>query len=109
MTQPTEARPAAAKDTRSATEEVRRPVQGEFPEIPGRVIGARACRLPGLDGATCSAVLAVLIDSRLPFRMRDRAVMRIARATAPKPNPPPRANGQHGRSTSFDTWQVFSQ
>jgi hypothetical protein len=109
MSQPTEARPAAAEDTRSATEEVRRRVLAEFPEMPGGVTEARACRLSGLDGATSSTVLAVLIDARLPFRTRDRAVMRIARATAPKPNPRPRANGQHGRSTSFDTWQVFSQ
>jgi hypothetical protein len=43
MTQPTESRHAVAKDTRSATEEVRCRVQGEFLEIPGlRVTEAQA-------------------------------------------------------------------
>ena len=58
MTQPIEARPALAKEPGSVTEDVLRRVQAEFLEMPGlRVTEAQACRLLGLDAATCSALL----------------------------------------------------
>lgn len=94
MTEPTNARGALAKDTRSATEDVLRRVQGEFLEMPGlRVTEAQARRLWGLDAATCSALLGALIDARFLFRTRDGAFMRIDQAAPVKASLPSRAEG----------------
>ena len=72
---------ALAEDTRSATEEIIRRVQGEFLEMPGmRVTEAQARRLRGLDAATCSALLSAPIDAKFLFRTRDGAFMRIEHA-----------------------------
>lgn len=94
MTELREARPALAKQPQSPTDEVLRRVQGEFLEMPGlRVTEAQACRLWGLDAATCSALLGALIDARFLFRTRDGAFMRIEGATAVKASLPSRAKG----------------
>ena len=85
MTQPIEARSAVTKDTRSATEDLRRRVQGEFLEMPGlRVTEVQARRLWGLDAGSCSAVLGAWLDARFLFRTRDGAFMRIEHATSRK-------------------------
>ncbi len=95
MTEPTEARPALAKEPRPVTEEVLRRVQGEFLEMPGlRLTEAQACRLWGLDAAICSALLSALIDASFLFRTRDGAFMRIEHATPAKAGLRSRTKGQ---------------
>ena len=87
MTPLAETRLALAEDTRCATEEIVRRVQGEFLEMPGmRVTEAQARRLWGLDAATCSALLSALIDAKFLFRTRDGAFMRIEHARPVKAN-----------------------
>ena len=94
MPEPTEARPALAKEPRSVTEDVLRRAQGEFVEMPGlRLTEAQACRLWGLDAAMCSALLGVLIEARFLFRTRDGAFMRIEHATPVKAGLPSRTTG----------------
>ena len=94
MTQSTAERPPLAKDTRSATEDLLRRVQGEFLEMPGlRVTEAQGRRLWGLDAATCTALLGVLIDARFLFRTRDGAFMRIEHAAPVKASLPSRPEG----------------
>jgi hypothetical protein len=62
--------------------------------MPGlRLTEAQACRLWGLDAATCSALLSALIDTRFLFRTRDGAFMRIEHATPVKASLPSRATG----------------
>ena len=94
MTEPTEARPALAKEPRSVTEEVLRRVRSEFLEMPGlRLTEAQACRLWGLDAAMCSALVAALIDARFLFRTRDGAFMRIEHAAPVKASLSSRTKG----------------
>lgn len=63
------------------TEEVLRRVQGEFLEMPGlRLTQPQAQRLWGLDAASCTALLSVLVDAKFLFRTRDGAFMRIEHA-----------------------------
>lgn len=61
-----------------ANDEVLRRVRGEFLEMPGlRLTQPQARRLWGLDDASCSALLSVLVDSNFLFRTRDGAFMRV--------------------------------
>jgi hypothetical protein len=64
-----------------ATEEVLRRVQGEFLEMPGlRLTRAQACRMWGLDPASCEALLGALVDAKFLFRTGDGAFMRFDHA-----------------------------
>ena len=63
------------------TEEVLRRVKGEFLEMPGlRLTGAQACRMWGLEPASCDALLGALVDAKFLFRTRDGAFMRFDHA-----------------------------
>ena len=63
------------------TEEVLRRVQGEFLEMPGlRLTEAQACRMWGLDPASCGALLGALVDAKFLLRTRDGAFMRFDHA-----------------------------
>jgi hypothetical protein len=63
-------------------EEVLRRVQGEFMEMPGlRLTEAQACRLWGLDEASCVALLGALVDAKFLFRTTNGAFMRLEQAT----------------------------
>lgn len=74
------------------SDDVLRRVQGEFLEMPGlRLTEAQARRLWGLDAASCSAALGVLVDAKFLFRTRDGAFMRSERATPLKAIPKPRS------------------
>jgi hypothetical protein len=65
-----------------AIDEVLRQVQGEFMEMPGlRLTEAQACRLWGLDEASCCALLGALVDANFLFRTQTGAFMRVERAT----------------------------
>ena len=65
----------------STTEEVLRRVQGEFLEMPGlRLTEAQACRMWGLDQASCDALLGALVDAKFLYRTRDGAFMRFDHA-----------------------------
>ena len=69
---------------READEMLRR-VQGEFIEMPGlRLTEAQARRLWGLDAASCSDLLGVLVEAKFLFRTRDGAFMRVEHATPVK-------------------------
>jgi hypothetical protein len=58
-------------------------IRGEFLEMPGlRLTQPQAQRLWGLDAATCSALIASLLDAGFLFRTRDGAFMRIERSGA---------------------------
>lgn len=66
-------------------DEVLRRVKGEYLEMPGlRLTLAQACRLWGLDAASCTSLLATLVDANFLFRTRDGAFMRVEYATAVK-------------------------
>jgi hypothetical protein len=68
-----------------ATDDVLRRVKGEFLEMPGlRLTVAQACRLWGLDVASCNALLGELIDANFLFRTRDGAFMRVEYAAPAK-------------------------
>jgi hypothetical protein len=70
----------SAKPIRSI-EEVLRRVQGEFLEMPGlRLTEAQACRLWGLDEASCGALLGALCDAKFLFRTTNGAFMRVEQA-----------------------------
>ncbi len=63
------------------TEEVLRRVKGEFLEMPGlRLTRPQACRMWGLDPASCEALLGALVDAKFLFRTRDGAFMRFDHA-----------------------------
>jgi hypothetical protein len=56
-------------------------IRGEFLEMPGlRLTEAQARRLWALDAATCSAMLAELVESGFLYRTRDGAFMRLEHA-----------------------------
>ena len=62
----------------SGTEGLLLRVRGEFAEMPGlRLTEAQACRLWGVDRATCATMLTELIDAKFLFRTRDGAYMRV--------------------------------
>jgi hypothetical protein len=64
-----------------ASENVLRRVQGEFLEMPGlRLTPTQACRLWGLDAASCDALLRTLVDENFLFRTSDGAFMRVEHA-----------------------------
>ncbi|HVH26818.1 MAG TPA: hypothetical protein VM818_08665 [Vicinamibacterales bacterium] len=66
-------------------EEVLRRVQGEFMEMPGlRLTEAQACRLWGLDEASCGALLGALVDAKFLFRTPGGAFMRFEHAAPRK-------------------------
>ena len=70
-----------------ANEEVLRRVQGEFMEMPGmRLTQAQACRLWGLDEASCLALLTTLVDAEFLFQTHNGAFMRVEAATPLKTN-----------------------
>ena len=70
-----------------AYEEVLRRVQGQFMEMPGmRLTQAQACRLWGLDEASCDALLKVLVDAEFLFPTHNGAFMRVETATTFKAN-----------------------
>jgi hypothetical protein len=74
-----------------ASDDVLRRVKGEFLEMPGlRLTPAQACRLWGLDAASCDALLAALIDANFLFRTRDGAFMRVEYAVPVKSTLPSR-------------------
>ena len=82
MIEPVDRPPSRANHSRCIPDDMLRRVQGEFLEMPGlRVTEAQARRLWGLDAATCSDVLSVLIDTSFLFRTRDGAFMRIEQAS----------------------------
>jgi hypothetical protein len=81
-------------DPISKLDEILRRIQGEFLEMPGlRLTDAQACRLWGLDTATCAALLDALVTAKFLFRTRDGAVMRIEHAAPVKAKLSPRAAG----------------
>ncbi len=56
-------------------------VRGEFLEMPGlRVTPAQARRLWGLDDASCSALLATLIEAEFLFQTQDGAYVALPSA-----------------------------
>jgi hypothetical protein len=60
-------------------------VKGEFLEMPGlRLTEAQACRLWGLDAASCAALLQELVHANFLFRTRDGAFMRVEHAAPVK-------------------------
>ena len=62
-------------------DEVLRRVQGEFMEMPGlRLTEAQACRLWGLDEASCVALLSALVDAKFLVRTTSGAFMRVEHA-----------------------------
>ena len=68
-------------------DEVLRRVRGEFTEMPGmRLTQAQACRLWGLDEASCVALLTTLVDAEFLFRTENGAFMRVETATPLKAN-----------------------
>jgi len=70
-----------------ANDEVLRRVQGEFMEMPGmRLTQAQACRLWGLDDASCRALLTALVDAEFLFQTQNGAFMRVEAATPLKAN-----------------------
>lgn len=72
-----------------SSDEVLRRVKGEFLEMPGlRLTPAQACRLWGLDAASCNDLLSALIDANFLFRTRDGAFMRVEYAVPAKANLP---------------------
>ena len=67
-------------------------VKAEFAEMPGlRLTQAQACRMWGLDPATCTEMLTRLIDANFLFRTRDGAFMRVDGGTPLKASLRPRA------------------
>jgi hypothetical protein len=56
-------------------------VRGEFLEMPGlRVTPAQARRLWGLDDASCSALLATLLETEFLFQTQDGAYVALPSA-----------------------------
>jgi hypothetical protein len=52
-------------------------IQGEYLEMPGlRLTAAQAQRLWGLESATCSSLLAALVDAKFLTQTRDGAYVR---------------------------------
>ena len=73
--------PAMTPECARTTEEVLRRVQGEFLEMPGlRLTQAQACRMWGLEKASCDALLGALVDAKFLYRTRDGAFMRLDHA-----------------------------
>jgi hypothetical protein len=71
-----------------AIDDLLRRVQGEFLEMPGlRLTEAQACRLWGLDLASCAALLALLIDANFLFRAGNGGFMRVEHSAPVKANP----------------------
>ena len=67
-------------------------VRAEFAEMPGlRLTQAQACRMWGLDSATCTEMLTHLIAANFLFRTRDGAFMRVDGGTPLKASLRPRA------------------
>jgi hypothetical protein len=90
----TNAPSALLNDPTSKLDETLRRIQGEFLEMPGlRLTDAQACRLWGLDAATCAGLLDALVTAKFLFRTRNGAVMRIEHATPVKAKLSPRAAG----------------
>jgi hypothetical protein len=55
-----------------------RRIQGEFLEMPGLCLThPQACRLWGLDRATCEALLSQLVDAKFLTRRRDGAFVQL--------------------------------
>lgn len=74
-------------------EDVLRRVQVEFLEMPGlRLTGPQACRLWGLDSASCTALLGALVDAKFLFRTSDGAFMRCEQASPAKASLKPGSN-----------------
>jgi hypothetical protein len=72
-------------------------VRAEYVEMPGlKLTAAQAQRLWGLDGATCHAVLAALLD--LAFLSRTRTGLFIMAATTGAGQMPRRGSGMPGAS-----------
>jgi len=81
-----------ARQPNCATDQVLQRVQGEFLEMPGlRLTQAQACRLWGLDAASCDALLGALVDANFLFRTRDGAFMRVESTTSVKATMRPRS------------------
>jgi len=81
-----------ARQPNCATDQVLQRVQGEFLEMPGlRLTQAQACRLWGLDAASCDALLGALVDANFLFRTRDGAFMRVESTTSAKATMRPRS------------------
>jgi hypothetical protein len=69
------------RENAEPSDELIRRVRGEFLEMPGlRVTPAQARRLWGLDDASCSALLATLLETEFLFQTRDGAYIALPSA-----------------------------
>jgi hypothetical protein len=74
------------------TPDVLQRVQAEFLEMPGlRLTEPQACRLWGLDHASCGALLVELVDAKFLFQTPRGAFMRVDHAMPVRKTLSPRA------------------